>query len=338
MGAADFMEKPVDLDVLTQRFDELLRGTSSDLVAESDAMRSILGLAAQVASTPFPVLITGETGTGKEVVARYIHKVSGRDPFVPLNCANVPAELADSLLFGHLKGSFTGAIEDKRGLVRAASGGTLFLDEIGEMPLELQAKMLRFLDSGAFMPLGGGREQKSSARVVAATNRDLSNLAEDGDFRRDLYYRLNSFPIHIPPLRKRKSDIAPLAIYHCNHLSRVLGREVEPTEEALEALVSYDYPGNVRELFNILDRAAVVANGPLGRGDVERFLSFPQRSSRAGGSGLKSEAQAVVDAREREVIVKALEEAGGNKAEAARRLQISYKTLFNKMKKLRIPT
>ncbi len=365
LGAADFLEKPVDLEALLQRFCDLVPPSGGGLkpVAVSRPMKRILELAGQVAPTPFPVLITGETGSGKEVIARFIHEKSGREKIITLNCASLPEQLADSMLFGHTKGSFTGAVESKKGLVEAADGGTLFLDEIGELPLGLQAKFLRFLDSGTFMPLGSTTEKRSTARIIAATNRNLLEAVKKGQFREDLYYRLNAFPLEIAPLRMRQKDIEPLCRFHLGKLKKVLGTEPRLSEDGLTALLAYEFPGNVRELFNILDRASIMAAANKKDPDtiseeILRPLLIPRAVSSASctaGSGGPAALQGDMPAtgqsgpgpedfwsasrasameKERELIRQALEAAGYNKAAAARALKVSYKTLLNKMKKL----
>ncbi len=334
LGATDFLEKPVDLEALVQRFQNLfpLQGIK-DLVAESAKMVEMLQMADRVASTPFPVLITGETGTGKDVLARYIHQQSGRKKFIGLNCASVPRELADSMLFGHLKGSFTGAIETRKGLLSAAQKGTLFLDEIGELPPSLQPKLLRFLDSGCYLPLGSSQESKSDARIIAATNKDLKKAVKEGSFRKDLHFRLTTFPIHIPSLRERKDDIIPLVNHHLESVEQLLGRRVCLSDSAKELLLEYYFPGNVRELFNLLDRAALLTGGNITDGSLRSFLSPPPEDEPVPGD-FWSESRGHVLKREKELIDAALAATGGNKAAAARALKVSYKTLLNKMKKL----
>ena len=334
LGATDFLEKPVDLEALVQRFHDLLPMRAvKDLVAESSKMLEILQIADSVASTPFPVLITGETGTGKEVLARYIHQRSGRGKFIGLNCASVPQELADSMLFGHLKGSFTGAIENRRGLLSVAEGGTLFLDEIGELPPSLQPKLLRFLDSGCYLPLGSSQESRSDARIIAATNKDLKKAVKDGLFRKDLLFRLSAFPIHIPSLKERRDDIFPLAAHHTERIEQLLGRSVCLSDSAKELLLRYHFPGNVRELFNLLDRTAVLTGGKITGNSLRPFLS-PSPEDEPVPGDFWSESRGHVLKKEKELIGAALAAARGNKAAAARDLKISYKTLLNKMKKL----
>ncbi|MBW1932014.1 MAG: sigma-54-dependent Fis family transcriptional regulator [Deltaproteobacteria bacterium] len=313
LGATDFLEKPVDLEALVQRFHDLfpLQGIK-DLVAESAKMVEILQMADRVASTPFPVLITGETGTGKDVLARYIHRQSGRGKFIGLNCASVPHELADSMLFGHLRGSFTGAIETRKGLLSAIKEGTLFLDEIGELPLSLQPKLLRFLDSGCYLPLGSSQESKSDVRIIAATNKDLKKAVKEGSFRKDLHFRLTTFPIHIPSLRERKDDIIPLLNHHLERAEQMLGRRVCLSDSAKELLLGYCFPGNVRELFNLLDRTALLTGGNITDDSLRSFLSpFPEDEPVPGD--FWSESKGHVLKREKELI------AGSNWGEQGRR-------------------
>ena len=335
LGAADFLEKPVDLEAVLGRFCDLLPFSKSDApVAASAEMAEILKSAEQIAGTPFPVLITGDTGTGKEILARFIHDSSGREKLISVNCASLPEDLADSLLFGHMKGSFTGASSQSKGLVEAADNGTLFLDEVGEMPLSVQAKLLRFLDTGTFLPVGSSAEKKSSVRLIAATNRDLDGFIREGRFREDLYFRLCTFPINIPVLKNRPEDIEPLAMKHLDKLRSLLGREVTIEREAIERLRHYHFPGNVRELFNMLDRAAVTGRFRITPEDLTPYL-LPEKSRETAAKGnFWSETRSQTMEREKELIVEALDKARWNKAAAARDLKISYKTLLNKMKKL----
>jgi len=333
-GAVDFLEKPVDLEGLVERFaDQLPSVEFDDIVAHSPQIRVALEMACSVAPTPFPVLISGETGTGKEVMARYLHRHSGRSRFIGLNCANITAELADSLLFGHLRGSFTGAAEARQGLVAAAAGGILFLDEIGDLPLQLQPKLLRFLDSGAYMPLGSTQEFRSDARVIAATNKDLYGAVQEDAFREDLYFRLCNFPIHIPALRERKEDILPLAEFHRKRVEALLGYPVSVSDGALELLSRYHFPGNIRELFNLLDRSALLSRGKVTASVLRPLLDLQPAEAHAEAD-FWAESRAQTLRKEREMIKAALAAAGGNKAAAARALKVSYKTLFNKMKRL----
>jgi len=340
LGASDFLEKPVDLDLLVEKFDQLIVSSlsSNDLVYSSESMDQLVQMAKKVAKTPFPVLINGETGSGKDVLAKYIHRLSGRKSFIALNCASIPSELADSILFGHIKGSFTGAHESRKGMVAVADGGTLFLDEIGDLPKDLQPKLLRFLDSGTFISLGSSKEEKSNVRIIAATNKDLKIMVSEGNFREDLYFRLATFPLELPPLRERIEDIEKLTEHHIKALEKILGHPVEIDKTAVKLLKAYHFPGNVRELFNILDRAAVLGRGKISSEEI-KFLTLRPKIEKATGkdeSDFWSESKAEAQRREKEMILEALAASGGNKAAAARSLKVSYKTLLNKMKRLGI--
>ena len=265
-GARDYIEKPVDLDELITVLEDTLglstnQGDAPNLpegvVAESENMRLLFHQAYKVAQTNATVLLLGESGVGKEVVARYIHQFSGRSqaPFVTIDCGALPENLVESELFGHTKGAFTGAETTREGRFLQADGGTLFLDEIGELPLPLQPKLLRVLESGAFRPIGGDRDATVDVRVIAATNREVENEVKSGKFREDLYYRLNVFPLAIPPLRERPEDVPALAA----SLLKPWHKQLGPAAERL--LVSYSWPGNVRELRNVLERAAILTEG-----------------------------------------------------------------------------
>ena len=334
LGAMDFIEKPVDLDDLISLFEmHISLDRPDEMVAVSSAMKSLRERAKQVAPTSFPVLITGETGTGKEVLARFIHKKSSRDRFLSINCANLTHELADSMLFGHLKGSFTGATEARLGLVAAADKGTLLLDEIGDLPLQTQPKLLRFLDSGQYVPIGSTIEKKSSARIITATNKDLSKAVENETFRQDLYFRLAGFILHVPPLRERPEDIIPLAEFHFKSVEKRMGFNVKISDEAQKTLLSYNYPGNVRELFNIIDQSAVLSHGRIESEQVLDLFSSEIKSDEPSFGQFWQESRDHKEKKEKELIKAALKESGGNKTAAARVLGVSYKTLLNKIKK-----
>ena len=237
-----------------------------NMVGEGPAFQAVLKSVQTVAPTDATVLITGETGTGKELVARAIHELSGRSKgsFVKVNCAAIPASLLESELFGHEKGSFTGAVAQKIGRFELAHQGTLFLDEIGEMPLELQPKLLRAIQDQEFERVGGNRTIRTDARFVAATNRDLKAMVEESKFRADLYYRLHVFPLHVPPLRERREDIPLLTRYFVQKHAQRMGRDIDtiPTS-VLDALTNYDWPGNIRELQNVLERSVILTNGSV---------------------------------------------------------------------------
>ncbi len=235
-----------------------------EIVGASIALRRVLGQAEVVAPTDAVVLIQGETGTGKELVAREVHNLSSRRqrPFIKLNCAAIPAGVLESELFGHERGAFTGAVGQRLGRFEVANGGTLFLDEVGEIPLELQSKLLRVLQEQEFERLGSNRAQRVDVRIVAATNGDLSKLVAERAFRSDLYYRLNVFPIHIPPLRERREDVPLLVRYFVQKISRHLNKTVEYVPaDAMDALANYSWPGNIRELENLIERAVLLSPG-----------------------------------------------------------------------------
>jgi DNA-binding NtrC family response regulator len=243
-----------------------IRADRHSIVGDSPALRRVLGEIAQVAPTDTTVLIQGETGTGKELVARAIHDASARRerPLVKLNCAALPRELVESELFGHEKGAFTGALQQRRGRFELADGGTLFLDEVGELPLEAQAKLLRVLQERELERVGGTRTLQVDVRVIAATNRDLQSQVAAGRFRSDLYYRLNVFPIVVPPLRERRNDIPRLVQHFAEKTARKLGRPFEGVAPAfIERASAYDWPGNIREVENVVERAMIMSRGPL---------------------------------------------------------------------------
>ena len=298
IGAHDYLLKPVRLDALIRKVDlfarhratlaenRFLRGAleidvpSTGLVGASEAIAQVHRLIAKVAPTDSTVLITGETGTGKELVARAIHRGSPRSdaPFVAINCGSIPENLLESQLFGHTRGAFTGADREKQGLFEVAGRGTLFLDEIGEMPPSLQPKLLRSLESREIMRVGSTATIKFEARVVAATHRDLAKMIDSGHFRSDLYYRLNVFEVHVPPLREHASDVRETALHLLQRICKRINRPLPSLDaEALRALEQYRWPGNVRELANILERAVIMAEGPrIGLSEVPGLVSAPQ--------------------------------------------------------------
>jgi DNA-binding NtrC family response regulator len=292
---------------------------------------SVLELAATVAPTDSTVLLQGESGTGKEVIARYIHEMSGRTakPFLSVNCGALPESLLESELFGHVKGSFTGAVKDKTGLIAAAMGGTFFLDEVGEMTPATQVKLLRTLQQREVLPVGATEAIPVDARIIAATNRDLERDVKTGQFRSDLYYRLNVIAIHLPPLRQRREDI-PLLVEA--FLSR--GKESAKTvsAEAMSAMCEYDWPGNVRELENALERATIVTNGAVITPDA-----LPERVTSRSGEHLVRDVERLdptLDMIERAYIKWVLEANGGNKTRASEVLGIDPSTLHRKLQKM----
>jgi transcriptional regulator with PAS, ATPase and Fis domain len=289
----------------------------------------VLKKAAQVSETETTVLVSGESGNGKEVVARFIHRASPRrrGPFVALNCAALPEQLLESELFGYERGAFTGAQQAKPGQIELAGGGVLFLDEVSEMTPSAQAKFLRVLQEREFQRLGGVRTQKANVRVIAATNRDLKKAVDRGDFREDLYYRLQVFDIHIAPLRERIADVLDLSEAFLEELGRSFGRPPAGlTRDAREALLAYDWPGNVRELRNALERAAILCEGGL---ITAAHLSL-QRKPRAPA---QVPAPTDLSGVEREMIARAMRDTGGNKAKAARRLGLSRTQLYVRLRK-----
>lgn len=345
-GAFDYLTKPcklMDLKALLQRVAEKreltkkcaalthrLKHVEGDrsLVGGGTPMQQVRDLIARVAPSSSTVLILGETGSGKELVARGVHEQSPRAamPFVAINCGALPESLIESELFGHRKGAFTGADEQRVGLFEVAHGGTLFLDEIGELPKSMQAKLLRVLESGDIRRVGDNDAVKVDVRVVCATHRDLEQMVEDGDFREDLMYRINTFEIHLPPLRDRNSDIPVLA----KHLYRRFRTNGKPNDEifspdALEALQSHSWPGNVRELANVIEHATIVCDElPITSEHLPR--RFGSRSARTKSLGPMSLREL-----EMQAIHEALDRHDGNKTAAAEELGVSLKTLYNKL-------
>ena len=314
------------------------------LIGRSPAARTLEEQVSRAALAEAPVLITGENGTGKEVVARNLHLLGTRasKPFVPVNCAAIPAELIESELFGHEKGSFTGAHERRVGHFEAAHGGTLFLDEIGDMPLAAQAKVLRALETHEVTRVGGSQPLPVDIRVVAATNADLAQAVEDKSFRMDLFYRLNVVPLRVPPLRERLEDVAPLAEHFLSQIAERTGRTplvLEP--EATQLLQSLDYPGNVRQLRNLLEGAQVFAEGArIARGDLEQILATgPAMSAPPAGAALPAgedpfQAGSFEDFKNRSealFIRRKLEENGGNVKRTAERLGMQRSHLYKKL-------
>jgi transcriptional regulator with GAF, ATPase, and Fis domain len=308
-------------------------------IGESKRWKDVLTQAAKVAPTETTVLLTGESGTGKEVVARLIHRASPRagGPFVALNCAALPETLLESELFGHEKGAFTGATTARPGRIEQAAGGLLFLDEVGEMSPSVQAKILRVLQEREYQRLGGTRSIKADVRVVAATNRDLEAALGRGEFREDLYYRLRVFEIRLPPLRERREDILPLAVAFLQEIGTMVGRPAAGiSREARDALLAYPWPGNARELRNALERATILCDGgliavehlPIGVGRPP--VASP---SGAGGPGAWSADGVTLEAVERDLIARALRQAGNNRSRAARLLGITRSQLYYRIQK-----
>jgi len=329
LGAIDFLEKPVDLDELGELVKSIVGSDpesdgftppgGSKIVGCHPRLRAARRLLERVARTESTVLLRGESGTGKDLFAQAVHALSPRTnlPFVALNCAAIPENLLESELFGHEKGSFTGAHQLRKGRFEQAAGGTLFLDEIGELSPAMQGKVLRVLDQRTFERVGGSRTLDADVRLVAATNRDLEVSAASGDFRSDLFYRLNVFPIELPPLRQRASDIPLLTQHILGELAKRLGRpQARLSAAAQELLASQTWPGNVRELANVLERVVILTDGP-----------------RLGVKNLKEVLSETAAAGERDEVRAALVDADGDKRQAAEKLGISYRTLLRRVKK-----
>ena len=353
-GAHDFINKPFDLDTLSHTLhkavqhrwlqDEVKRLTSvvqhtggaGGLVGESAAIRRVFELVHRVSDTDASVLLTGESGTGKELVARALHTESSRAarPFHGLNCAAVPATLLESELFGHLEGAFTDAKAPRKGLFEQADGGTVLLDEIAEMPLDMQPKLLRVLQEKKVRPLGSQREVAFDTRIIAATNRDLETEVEAGRFREDLYYRLNVIQIHVPPLRARGNDVLLLAQHFLEKSAARLGKPVKAiSAEAAQKLVDYDWPGNVRQLENSIERAIT-----LTRFDHITVDDLPERVRKFDASpahviDLELEHMLTLEQLERRYIERVLKASAGNKTQAARVLGVDRRTLYRKLER-----
>jgi DNA-binding NtrC family response regulator len=361
LGAYWFLEKPIQPGVLQtlvrraashaglsaekRNLERQLayKGALGELVGGSPKMQAIFALLQQAGPSKACVLITGETGSGKELAARALHGLSPRrqGPFIAVNCAALPEALIESELFGHEKGAFTGALERRAGCFEAAQGGTLLLDEIGEMPLATQAKLLRILEDSRVRRLGGKAEFQVDVRVLAATNKVPEEAVRGGHLREDLYYRLNVFHVHLPPLRERKEDIDALAAALVTELNRKHERRVtEVSAEVSEALHRHDWPGNVRELRNVLERAVVLAGeGPILMKHLPGFLRggpdqapAAERTVADDADGIRLRVGSTVEEAEKGLILKTLEHTGNNKTRAAELLGISLKTLHNKLK------
>jgi two-component system, NtrC family, response regulator AtoC len=358
LGAADYIIRPFEIETVelavtralamaaVQRENRFLRDEAAkgwgEFIGGSSKMRQLYELIRQVAPARSSVLIVGETGTGKELVARAIHQASGRGGlFVPINCAAIPADLLESELFGHQKGAFTGAHRDRMGKFELANGGTLFLDEITEMPLALQAKLLRVLQEGNVERLGAQRAVKVDLRIVAATNRDPQQAVAEGALRQDLFFRLNVVRIDVPPLRERREDIKSLAGHFLHKYSSELGRPAPALSEAtMHSLLAYPWPGNVRELENLMERAAVLCRGKtiepkLLPQDITHAAAAPPPAVNTGGIAEFESLMLVdhVETLEKQLISTALARSDDNKSAASRLLGVSERTLWYKIKK-----
>jgi len=350
LGAIDFLTKPFDLQELKLVIGQALKVSHlvnevdflrseltsrySNMIGSSRAIREVVQLIERVAASNATVLITGESGTGKEVAAVAVHQNSARrsGPFVAINCAALPEQLLESELFGHEKGAFTGAAGRKPGRFELANEGTIFLDEIAEMPLSMQAKLLRVLQEKAFERVGGTETVHVNVRVIAATNRNLAQAIEKGQFREDLYYRLNVFQINLPPLRERKEDIPELAAHFLARLRPTYQvHSISPA--AMEMLIKYNWPGNVRELQNVIERAAIICPGEEIRPEhLPRELTAPHRG--AGDLVIRFPDEGIsLEEVEKELILKALEKSGGNQTRAAQLLGITRSALLYRTQK-----
>jgi len=351
-GAFDFISKPVDLNVLRNLVKSVLklsdesvahdRRSRDTLLGDAQSMRDIRSTIAKLSRSQAPVYISGESGTGKELVAKLIHSKGPRSdkPFIPVNCGAIPSELMESEFFGHMKGSFTGAMKDKKGLFQAAEGGTLFLDEVAELPLHMQVKLLRSIQEKAVRPIGGEREIPTDARILSATHKDLGQLVGAGQFRQDLYYRLNVIQLQVPALRDRSEDIPRLAEHYLEKLARENAQlDLSLDGSALQALCNYNFPGNVRELENILERATTLCeNNTITLADLQlpagttatRATVQPPPEMATGAVPLDDYMENI----EKDALLKALEQTRYNKTAAARLLGITFRALRYRLKKL----
>jgi two-component system response regulator PilR (NtrC family) len=345
-GAFDFVSKPVDLQVLRNLVSTALKLSHSQtktarqaytgLLGNSQVIKNIQETITKLARSQAPVYISGESGVGKELVARLIHERGPRadKPFIPVNCGAIPGELMESEFFGHKKGSFTGAVSDKDGLFQAANGGTLFLDEVADLPLHMQVKLLRVIQEKSVRPIGAQRETPIDVRILSATHKDLAALVDSGGFRQDLFYRINVIELHVPGLRQRSNDIPLLARHILERLADENGMTPPSlSNEAMSALQDYQFPGNVRELENILERAITLCEGNIIQATDLRLPSGVAAANPAGDSG-KVALEPYLDTIEKETIIKALEQTRYNKTAAAKLLGITFRALRYRLKKL----
>ncbi len=363
LGAFDFVSKPLDLSVLRKLVGSAIRlGTRPDgtptisvqgprLIGRSSVMQQLREMIARVARSQAPVHIFGESGTGKELVARLVHESGARGdgPFIAVNCGAIPTELMESELFGHKRGSFTGAVADKKGLLQSAEGGTLFLDEVADLPLHMQVKLLRVVQEKTVRPVGESREETVDVRILSATHKNLADLVEEGRFREDLFYRINVIEMRVPALRERREDIPEIADTVLARLGRRMNAEPpQIAADALAVLQSYPFPGNVRELENVLERAITLCTGGVivaehiklrtttrptsGPERAADLAVLPSGSAPEGGGALGEQLEDI----ERNAIVKALEQTRYNKTAAAKLLGMTFRALRYRIKKLGI--
>ncbi len=358
-GAFDFVSKPIDLNMLRGLVDSALKVASTPidkttengvkpsqkLLGESEAMLVLRQKIDKLARSQAPVYLRGESGVGKELVATQIHQQGPRAnaSFVPVNCGAIPTELMESEFFGHLKGSFTGAVSDKEGLFQAAHGGTLFLDEIAELPIHMQVKLLRAIQEKAIKPIGGQKEIPVDIRLLSATHKDLSAEVEVGNFRQDLYYRINVIELNIPPLRERITDLPILANFMLSRVSGINNEIYSLSDDAIEKLKTYPFPGNIRELENILERAATlcdenqIAANDLDLPDVKISPSADQQDPEESSISLSvDQLEDYLIQKERKAIVAALEQTRWNKTAAAKLLGITFRQLRYRLQKLEL--
>jgi two-component system response regulator PilR (NtrC family) len=360
MGAYDYITKPFKIDEVRINIANALRSRNlevenrvlrkelqkeysfQNLVGNSEAMHKIFELIRKVSDSPTNVLVTGESGTGKEMVAKAIHYNSPlKDrPFVSVNCGAIPENLVESELFGHKKGSFTGAISDKDGLFEVADGGTLFLDEIGELPLSSQVRILRAIQEKTVRRVGGTEDTKVEVRIIAATNRDLESMVQQGTFRQDLYYRLNVINIRTPALRERRDDIPLLASHFLQKYSERFNKAIQTiSKEAMDLLRKYDFPGNVRELENIIERTVALESGATVLPEsLPQFVNTPSGRKMVSSDGIEItddgiDLQKVLDQLEKELLVKAIHQANGVKKRAAKLLGITFRSMRYRVEK-----
>jgi two-component system, NtrC family, response regulator PilR len=360
LGAFDFVSKPLDLGALRRIVTTALKlsqtadtgaamRSGTEIIGDAPAMDRLRELILRVARSQAPVHISGESGTGKELVARMIHASGPRadGPFVPVNCGAIPSELMESEFFGHKRGSFTGAVTDKTGLIPSAEGGTLFLDEVADLPLHMQVKLLRVIQEKTVRAIGEQRESPIDVRIVSATHKNLAELVAESKFREDLYYRINVIEIRVPALRERREDIRPLAEAILGRLEKRIGlSRLELSAEAWRALENYDYPGNVRELENVLERAATLSGNGTIEAEHIRLRSAPRVSGAPAAAPMGAPATPrgerpgplsdQLEHLERDAIIKALEQTRYNKTAAAKLLGVTYRALRYRISKLGI--